>query len=359
MWASLFPVILMVLALNSGAQGGQQKMPSPAGEGRAIDPLKNYWGDLDGFYNRQAQASLDLVEEALVRHPPRIPEPSERKMALLLIDAILHDPMAPARPAVQEFFHRRIRKAVAQLEGTGVEAGAVIWKLYNHGFVVRTRSVTVGFDLVRAQSAGAEGFAIDDGLMQRIVHQCDVLFVSHLHGDHADAFVARAFLAEGKPVVAPDGLWAAEAFHQSLTRLDRNPDRIHQLSVRDGQATLKVVVFPGHQGQNVLNHVSLISTPEGLSFSHTGDQSNSDDFKWIEEVAQRHRVDVLMSNCWTTDVARMIRGFKPGLVVTGHENEMGHTVDHREPFWLSYDRLRKSSAPVLLMTWGEVYAYKP
>ena len=32
---------------------------------RTIDPLKNYWGDLPGFYNRQAQASLDLVSEAL------------------------------------------------------------------------------------------------------------------------------------------------------------------------------------------------------------------------------------------------------------------------------------------------------
>ena len=32
---------------------------------RTIEPLKNYWGDLPGFYNRQAQASLDLVSEAL------------------------------------------------------------------------------------------------------------------------------------------------------------------------------------------------------------------------------------------------------------------------------------------------------
>jgi hypothetical protein len=54
----------------------------------------------------------------------------------------------------------------------------------------------------------------------------------------------------------------------------------------------------------------------------------------------------------------MIRGFSPKLVITGHENELGHSVDHREPFWLTYDRLHESPAPFLMMTWGESFHYR-
>ena len=363
MWLSCLAAILLALTFNSEIQATQQKIPPPAGEisgkDRGIDPLKNYWGDLDGFFDRQAQASLDLLDEILVKYPPGSPERSERKLALLMIDTILHDPKAPERSAVQEFFRQRIQKATAKLEETNLEAGAMIWKLYNHSFVVRTRSITLGFDLVRAHSAGKERFVIEDEVMKRIVNQCDILFVSHVHPDHADSFVARAFLDQGKTVVAPDGVWAAEQFYSKIMHLDRDPNRIHEVSVKKGQAILKVVLYPGHQGQNILNNVALISTPEGLSFAQTGDQSNPEDFKWIDEVGRHHRVDILMPNCWTTDIARVIRGFKPAVVITGHENELGHTVDHREPFWLSYDRLQKSTAPALLMAWGEAYHYKP
>jgi hypothetical protein len=49
---------------------------------------------------------------------------------------------------------------------------------------------------------------------------------------------------------------------------------------------------------------------------------------------------------------------------------MGHTIDHREPYWLTYQR-RSGSArfggdpdvgyetPLVLMTWGESYHYEP
>lgn len=57
-----------------------------------------------------------------------------------------------------------------------------------------------------------------------------------------------------------------------------------------------------------------------------GDQSNEDDFQWIDEVGIHHVVDVLMPNCWTTDIAGVAKGFNPAIIITGHENEMGHTI---------------------------------
>ena len=101
-----------------------------------------------------------------------------------------------------------------------------------------------------------------------------------------------------------------------------------------------------------------IMTPEGLSFAHTGDQSNQDDFQWIDEVHRRFEVDVLMPNCWTTDPLRLVGGFRPKLVIPGHENEMGHTIDHREPFWLTYNRFDGAPSELLVMGWGERFHYR-
>jgi hypothetical protein len=55
----------------------------------------------------------------------------------------------------------------------------------------------------------------------------------------------------------------------------------------------------------------------------------------------------------------VVKGFNPKLVMTGHENEMGHTIDHRESNWLTYTRLKGSPIPFLLLTCGESYLYLP
>jgi hypothetical protein len=144
---------------------------------------------------------------------------------------------------------------------------------------------------------------------------------------------------------------------------------LQTLAVKSGKQILKVIVYPGHQGEDIENNVSLVFTPEGLSFSHMGDQSNSNDFEWIDLVGKKHVVDVLMPNCWTTDIVRVVKGFQPAVVITGHENELGHTIDHREPYWLTYQRREGSdrfggsrelgyATPLILMTWGESFVYK-
>ena len=120
---------------------------------------------------------------------------------------------------------------------------------------------------------------------------------------------------------------------------------------------LKVVSYPGHQGAAITNNVNLVVTPEGLSVMQTGDQSNAADFEWIANSGADRHVDVLLPNCWTTDIKRMARGVNPELIITGHENEMGHTVDHREDYTQTYDRLFGVRYPFIVMTWGETYLY--
>jgi L-ascorbate metabolism protein UlaG (beta-lactamase superfamily) len=347
------------LAFQGFSGGVYSQTESGIESSRRIDPLKNYWGDLDGFFNRQAEATLALVEEALVRFPPVLPEPLERRMVLLMIDAVLHDVAAPSRQVVQEFFHSRMEGALQTMARTQVKEGAVIWKLYDHGFVIRTPKVTLAFDLVRGYSSREKGFPISDHLIENIVRQCDVLFVSHRHQDHADQFVAQSFIDQGKPVVAPLEVWAGEPIHERITHLKRESHKKQPLSIQNGEQLLDVVLYPGHQGEDIFNNVTLVFTPDGMSFVQTGDQSNSNDFEWIDEVSKHYHVDLLLPNCWTTDISRMIRGFDPELVIPGHENELGHSVDHREPYWLTYDRLQETDTVFLLMTWGEAFHYRP
>jgi L-ascorbate metabolism protein UlaG (beta-lactamase superfamily) len=318
----------------------------------------DYWNDPAGFFERQAQVSLASASDLLAKYPPGIGASVERRGALTILDQLLHDEEAGRRPAVQEFFHARIRQALGQIKTTRVLQGATLWKLYDHAFVLRTSTVTLAFDLTRAGSAGVEGFVVAEKIIRELVEQCDVLFVSHLHKDHADEEVARLFLAQGKPVIAPVGVWAGREFHPKVTHLRRESGSIQTLALRAGRPELKVTVFPGHQ-RVVENNVVLVTTAEGLRICHTGDQNEPKDHGWIDQIGAAQETDILLVNCWSPDLARLIRGSKARIVIPGHENELGHVVLHREPYWLTADRLT-AFEPVnaVFMTWGEKFSYE-
>ena len=78
---------------------------------------------------------------------------------------------------------------------------------------------------------------------------------------------------------------------------------------------------------------------------------------WIDYVKDHWQVDVLMVNNWTPDLQRVVRGFDPQVVIPGHENEIGHAVEDRKPWFMDYDRVRGMSYPSIIMTWGESYFF--
>ena len=157
-----------------------------------IDPNLDKKGD--NYINRQTETFILEIKRTITDLPPQYPLPSERYLGLLLIDAVLHDVYAAQRPAVQVFFHSQIMKAVKEIESTTIEEGAKIWQLYNHGFIVRTKSITIAFDMVTGESAQSDGFTLSSDIMSRLIDQCDALFISHRHRDHTDIRVAQQFL---------------------------------------------------------------------------------------------------------------------------------------------------------------------
>ncbi len=324
----------------------------------------------DDYMNRQSAAFLKEVQFTLMDHPPQYPLPRERYLGLLLLDAVMHDVYAAHRAPVQDFYKARISTALEQIKQIKDEEGAMVWKLYNMGFIVRTSSVTIAFDLNSGEAARVEGFGLCAEPVKDIVSECDVLFISHRHRDHAELAFAREFINQKKPVIAPSQVWEGEPIHDSITHFTRVANQIQMLKVKDGAVELAVVVYPGHQMRSHDNNVPLVFTPEGISIAHLGDQINEGDFmfdyEWIDKVKDHHHVDILLPPCWTNEIYRIVQGFDPELIIPGHENELGHSVDDRVPFWgdseyleLTYPELKASDYPVVLMTWGELIHYMP
>lgn len=350
-------MLLFLFGLISLGYGQENKNnPSFQLSSRILDAPSNFFGKPAEYLDWQAENQLEAVEDVFSNFPPGYPEVRERYLAFLMLDAVLHDVEAPKRLAVGQFYHRRVANALEEMKRTKVKKGAIVWKLYNMGVVVRTKSVTVGFDITRAKSSGSDSFALPDSIIREIAGQCDVLFISHSHGDHIDAAVAQMFLDKGKPVIVPPDLWKDQPISARLTYPEREAHKIQNISLPAKQSAVKAVIYPGHQGK-LANNVSLIVTAEGITFCQTGDQSNSDDFVWIDEVKNHFKVDILIPNCWTTDPPRLAKGFNPRLIIPAHENELGHTIDHREAYLLDYSRWNVPY-PKLIMGWGESYHYK-
>jgi L-ascorbate metabolism protein UlaG (beta-lactamase superfamily) len=307
--------------------------------------------------------SLAWAEDTLAAYPPAVPEHPVRRAALIRLDDILHIEAAPSMPLVHGFFKKQVRRAAEEIAAARVDSGARLWKIYSHSWIVKTPSVTIAFDLVPGPIRN-EGFAIEPDVLDQLVRQSDILFISHLHYDHANKDVAQKFLAAGKPVVAAEGLWANDpAFAGRLIYPKRSASDLHEVTVRQGAVKLRYRAYPGHQGKPVINNVHLVTTPENFTVVQTGDQSNDEDdradWDWIMQIGNQHKVDVLLPNCWTNDIRDFVRGVNPRLVLTGHENEMGHTVDHREDYTQTYNHLFGTSYPFAVMSWGESFFVKP
>jgi glyoxylase-like metal-dependent hydrolase (beta-lactamase superfamily II) len=306
----------------------------------------------------QAQTQITAVFEGLDSVPPGIPDPPSRRQYLEMFDSICLHEDAPDSPPVRAAFAARMARALAQVQAAKVDNGLAVWVLYNMGVIVRTPTVTIGFDLVRGR------MGISDDVMRQFVDQCDVLFISHAHGDHADDWVRDQFLSQGKPVVAPLSVWPEDA---RLTRLVRQPQLRQPLAVQGGRRTLDVVAYPGHQGDEE-NNVYGVYTPEALGVMHTGDQANDDDFAWIDRIKEAPGwVGVLIANCWSFNIARVVGGVKPRLVLPGHHLEMDHESSWRQTYAQTYGRYDGTNTnhgghkgylkyPMSALAWGEMIA---
>jgi len=305
-----------------------------------------FWGNAEAYLYKQAFQMFELIDRALTENPPTIGSPMTRKLALYNLDAMLHETKYDDSEAFKNFIYSRTSLVISDLSKP-VNEGMKIYKIYNEGFIARTQSVTIAFDLVRGSCKNQ--LLISDSLMRLLVEQCDILFITHNHGDHADPAVIGMFTEAGKPVIAPNNvmednkniqhLWSEKAISKQIQSVD-------------------VKIFPGHQ-DDLPNNLYVVTTKEKKTIAHIGDQYNKDDMAWIVNLKKEiPQPDALIINCWTHQMNNLVEGFSPKLVIPGHENEMGHTIDHREAFWLTFQKMQSINRDYVVMGWGEWFQCK-
>ena len=335
-------LILLALISSTVIASAQQKSAEPVA----------FWGKEDAYLLKQASHMFNLVDEALTENPPVVGAPMARKLALYNLDAMLHEVKYDNTEPFCNFIDSRIGKVIEDMKSP-VKRGVKIYKIYNDGFVVRTKSANIAFDVVRGACKGQQ--LLSDEQVDAIVDKCDVLFLSHNHGDHVDKYVVNRFIEAGKPVIAaseilPD-LEGVTHYRSESEILDK------VVKLKSGEE-LQVKIFPGHQSPMMCN-IYVVTTPDKYTIAHTGDQYDKNDMEWIAEIKEKApQIDALMINCWSYQIGDAIKGFDPRYVLSGHENEMGHTIDHREAFWLTFQKLEPVQHDYVVMSWGEWFSFK-
>jgi|SRR5690606_26778247 len=321
-------------------------------QGAAQAQIRQYYHkDPQSLLEDQSTIILDHVYKTLDRYPPDTLHTNERKLALFSLDGILHDTRMDTSTALKNHFNQVLGRVIDSLKSNKTEVGIRIFKVYNHGFIVQSESVTIAIDIV----GSSRHQSINDRQIQKLVDLSDILFVTHLHGDHADAVIAEMFAKQGKKVIVPTGLWEDKS--SNYIHLRDSSTLISDEIVLDNGQKLRVKVFPGHQGP-VPNNMYAITTPENMTVMHTGDQANKNDRSWIRKLRDEVETDILLLHCWMPNFEEAINGINPRLIITGHENELQHSIDHREPYWLTFNKLKNVTIPYIIMAWGEHYHYK-
>ena len=318
---------------------------------KSAEPVA-FWGKEEAYLLKQAAHMFSLADQALTENPPVVGAPTARKLALYNLDAMLHEEKYDNTEPFCDFIDSRIGKVIEDMKNP-VKKGVKIYKIYNDGFVARTKSANIAFDLVRGECKKQK--LLSDDQIDAIIEKCDVLFLSHNHGDHVDKYVVNKFIEAGKPVIAasnilPD-LKGVTHYRSETEILDE------EVTLKSGEK-LQVKIFPGHQSPMMCN-IYVVTTPDKYTFAHTGDQYDKNDMEWIATIKDNApKIDALTINCWSYQIAEAIKGFNPRHVITGHENEMGHTIDHREAFWLTFQKMEPVEHDYVVMAWGEWFSFK-
>lgn len=300
-----------------------------------------FWGNAERYQQRQGSHFLQQIDQALDQCRPDTENPLMRRQALYNMDAILHNTFYDKSDELKAFMATRVGKVIEDLKAPQGE-GLKVYKLYNHGFIAKAGGVAVAFDLISALGL------ISDEQLEQLVSLCDMLCISHKHFDHADAKVASLFLQQGKPVFATQETLPDV---EGITRIYKGNGG--EISVIE-TGKVKLHIVHGHQDE-LQNNLYVVTLPGNFTVCQTGDQYLEEDMPWIKTLHNRlPKIDALLVICWSMHLQDFVNGFQPQVVISGHENEiLYHGIDHREAYWLSYEKFDGITQPYSLMTWGE------
>lgn len=311
-----------------------------------------------GMIEGWADVALGWASEILDRNPPDAGDEGARRGALLAIDDVLHITTASELDAVRSFYVDRISRAIGGIRSSPCSP-ARLWRMYNHGFVLKTEGGTVAFDLIR----GYGRTSVDDSLARSLADGIDVAMVSHRHRDHADLELCRLVSGAGGRILVPPDLHELWAGEEGLDLVKLGPEETYDLG------SLHFTALEGHHDgppDRCDCNIYHLRVEGGHSAMHTGDHWINrrmpllpEDESILEEWGRRFPVDLLLVNRSPYHFSTIIDRIRPRLAVSSHENELSHDIAARATYASSMNQMASIDVPCHTMAWGEVLAIPP
>ncbi len=286
---------------------------------------------------------------------------------------------------IRDLYVHQMLKALQEIESCTVKTDVVVWQLYNMGYIIKTPTVTMGFDVVRGLKKHNWGWNIPDEILRGLVRCLDVLFVTHYadhyhehtdtwwHTDHCDTGIVSLMQKAGKHVVLPAG--NENYFEKYEHTVFAGDDQSISLPGMEVTSYAGPHVYQDNPVETPLR-VFKVVTGEGKKILFTGD------FDYIAESSVPHQtdLDILFLRCGGVsplyddqnpydlgddeDAFHIgTQEFKTKYVVAGHLGELSHpTGGGRESYETAFKIFARFADTVkinrLILFWGEKYHFE-
>jgi hypothetical protein len=281
------------------------------------------------------------IRENLLMHRPQTGDQEIRKNSICSIDELVSGYYAQQHDEIYKFYRLMTEKAMIEIRNEKVEEGATVWQIYNHGFIVKTPTVLLGFDLYDYYGSSAN--------LKNLADILNVMFISHNHSDHLCPELEQAMVNRNKPVIR-----------------NVNPAMTHvstTINLGDSINELNLIVTQHTGLHSIATQMFEVVTPEGIRIFHTGDNQTSETLPVIPDV------DILLLNAWVNESGstssiegsrNAINKIKPKVTLPGHILELGHvlsgsyTVFYSDAFVVNDIDL---GCDYYVLAWGERYHF--
>ena len=279
-----------------------------------------------------------------------------RQRVLRLLDYPLHvDNCFPQMPkdearayerAAVDYVRRAVRRVLEEVKSTAVAQGSLrAWHVYNMAYVLKGPQHTVLIDFTPyPHFEGCETWT--DADWQAFAEIGDVLAVTHPHRDHTSYPLMERMRTLGKPLVLP----CAMTNRLTGVRYEAGDD-VHVLSSDHAEPVdiggVKFWNFMGFQGGVPCN--TYLIEIDDVRVADNGDNSPKER-EW--NLVKCPPADVIISSSWSlvtniVSACAATPGFNRDTAVflPSHENELMHSVPHRESYQRLYGRTDRLGCP--------------
>jgi hypothetical protein len=290
--------------------------------------------------SRAQSNNFSEIRENLLMNRPQTGDLEIRKQSFACIDELVTGSYSKQQDEIYKFYRLMLEKAMIEINNEKVESGATVWQIYNHGFIVKTPSVLLAFDLYDYYGCAH---------LKELAGLLDVMFITHNHTDHLSPELEQEMVKLNKPVI--------RSVNSSVTHASTT------INVGDSINEVKLLVTQHTGLHSIAIQMFEVVTPEGIKIFHTGDNQTSETLPVV------NNVDILLLNAWVNESGwtssiegsrNAINKIKPKVTLPGHILEIGHVlsagyvVTYSEVFMVNEIDL---GCEYYVLMWGERYHF--